>query len=205
MKEKISIGFIGHRPKDLWGFDLTVRSYSNLQTKLEAIIMNSLKHYQVVECHSTMDIGTSLIWTQAILRCKFENKGRVKLIVHLVNDDQAKKWKPEHEDLFENLIERADDIIDYDKQPTIQNIQMRNIAMMSQVNIPIILWDGRGKRDSNTWLNLRQLMELNSKIVHIHPQAVSKHGILRYNVNKTKKLFQFVDSDGVIGLELEYT
>jgi hypothetical protein len=66
-KTELHIGFTGHRPNKLGGYDLSVQGYIYLQKDLETYIKRNLDVFDVVVGHSGLALGGGTVWSKAIL------------------------------------------------------------------------------------------------------------------------------------------
>ena len=88
----IHIGFTGHRPNKLGGYDLTQPGYRNLQADLESYIRRNLDVYDTVVGHSGLALGGDTIWSKAILSMKDQYPGRVLFHAEIPMLEQHESW-----------------------------------------------------------------------------------------------------------------
>lgn len=105
----IHIGFTGHRPNKLGGYDLSVPGYMNLQKDLEKYIQRNLKAFDIVIGHSGLALGGDTVWSKAILSMKEIYPDRVQFHAEIPMMEQASAWfKQSDIDFWHEQVERAD-------------------------------------------------------------------------------------------------
>lgn len=109
MKNTIHIGFTGHRPQKLGGYDLSQPGYLRMQKDLETYIEKNLEVFDTVVGHSGLALGGDTIWSKAILSMKDKHPGRVLFHAEIPMMEQASAWfKKSDIEFWEEQVERAD-------------------------------------------------------------------------------------------------
>lgn len=92
VKSVVHIGFTGHRPDKLAGYDLSVPGYREMQDDLEYYIRRNLEVYDQVVGHSGLALGGDTIWSKAILAMKDAYPGRVLFHAEIPMMEQPEAW-----------------------------------------------------------------------------------------------------------------
>ncbi|WP_078598587.1 DUF4326 domain-containing protein [Evansella clarkii] len=152
-KTVIHIGFTGHRPNKLGGYDLTAPGYLNLQEDLETYIKRNLEVFDMVVGHSGLALGGDTIWSKAILAMKEKYPGRVQFHAEIPMMEQASAWfKKSDIDFWHEQVERADFTSVYGSLDGVEEhkrrglaakfLNLRNEGMLDHSNVLLALHDG---------------------------------------------------------------
>lgn len=178
LKDKLTLSLTGHRPKELWGYNLNSDEYKKLEDLLYNLIIAGLEKAEVVECHSGMALGADTVWAQAIVRARSENPGRVTFVAEIPYADQGSKWPKQSKDHFDNLLTHADNKVIYAEKYFGYCMQLRNIGMIDACDYLIAVWDGVIKEKSGTSNAMKYAMENNKKVLHC---PLNLSGFIKYN------------------------
>lgn len=149
----IHIGFTGHRPNKLGGYDLSAQGYRDLQDDLETYIERNLQVFDFVIGHSGLALGGDTIWSKAILSMKEKYPGRVLFHAEIPMMEQAEAWfKQSDIDFWHEQVERADFKSVYGslagrsdserKKLAAKFLNVRNEGMLDHSNVLLALHDG---------------------------------------------------------------
>lgn len=152
-KNRVHIGFTGHRPNKLGGYDLSAKGYQLLQEDLETYIKRNLDVFDVVVGHSGLALGGDTIWSKAILSMKEKHPGRVLLHAEIPMMEQADAWfKQSDIDFWHEQVERADFKSVYGslaghsdserKKLAAKFLNIRNEGMLDHSTVLLALHDG---------------------------------------------------------------
>lgn len=150
MREKLTLSLTGHRPKELWGYDLTKSEYLKLQEHLEGIISGALTKANLIECHTGMALGADTVWAKAIVNMKSKNPDRIKFIADIPFPDQPKAWPKTSQEIYYELVAQSDEQVYYAETYVPQCMQQRNIGMVDPADFLIAVWNGVIKKGSGT-------------------------------------------------------
>lgn len=150
---EIHIGFTGHRPNKLGGYDLSAKGYQLLQEDLETYIKRNLDVFDVVVGHSGLALGGDTIWSKAILSMKEKHPGRVLLHAEIPMMEQADAWfKQSDIDFWHEQVEQADFKSVYGslagqsdserKKLAAKFLNIRNEGMLDHSTVLLALHDG---------------------------------------------------------------
>lgn len=149
----IHIGFTGHRPNKLGGYDLSKPSYMALQHDLEVYIERNLAVYQTVVGHSGLALGGDTIWSKAILAMRAKYPGRVLFHAEIPMMEQASVWIGKQDVAFwHKQVESADFKTVYGslagksdaerRHLSAKYLNLRNEGMLGHSNVLLALWNG---------------------------------------------------------------
>lgn len=166
LKEKLTLSLTGHRPKELWGYNLSSYEYKRLEEILYQLIIKGLDKAKVVECHSGMALGADTIWAQAIVRAKVDYPGQVTFVAEIPYAKQGSKWPKSSQDHLAHLLTHADEKKVYADEYFGYCMQLRNIGMIDACDYLIAVWDGVIREKSGTSNAIKYAKEKNKNIIH---------------------------------------
>lgn len=178
-KTVVHIGFTGHRPNKLGGYDLSARGYKELQEDLEIYIERNLEVYEIVVCHSGLALGGDTIWSKAILSMKDKYPGRVLFHAEIPMLEQADAWfKQSDIDFWHEQVNRADfksiygslaNLSDAErKKMSSRYLNERNVGMIEHSHIMLALHDGTSGGTGNA---VRDAKKRNIPVYAVHPNV----------------------------------
>lgn len=178
-KTEIHIGFTGHRPNKLGGYDLSVQGYLNMQQDLETYIEKNLEVFDVVVGHSGLALGGDTVWSKAILAMKEKYPGRVLFHAEIPMMEQAEAWfKQSDIDFWHEQVERADFTSVYGslagrpdherKRLASKYLNLRNEGMLGHSGVLLALHDGSTGGTGNAVAHAK---EINLVTHTVHPNV----------------------------------
>jgi len=175
----IRIGFTGHRPNKLGGYDLSAPGYANVQQDLEIYIEKNLAVYDIVVGHSGLALGGDTIWSKAIIAMKEKFPGRVFFHAEVPMLEQADAWfKQTDIDLWRAQIDRADFATVYGSLEGLTDaerkkmsgvyLNTRNVGMIEHSDVMLALHDGSAGGTGNA---VRDSKKRNVPVLTVHPNV----------------------------------
>lgn len=86
LKVARSASVTGHRPKSLWGYDLSHSCYIALKRRFKSLLMN----LKCTQAYTGMALGTDTIFAEAVLELK-ESGHNIQLICVIPMSESGKK------------------------------------------------------------------------------------------------------------------
>lgn len=146
----VKISLTGHRPKDLFGYDIYSEDYNSIRNRLSFIIRSSMST-EPVWCHSGLALGADTIWAEEALRFKKDNPKKVKIWAEIPHLAQADAWSSKSaKATWQTIVDNADEQTVYAEEYTPWCMQKRNIGMLDHGDQLIAVWDGTLKPKSGT-------------------------------------------------------
>lgn len=178
-KSILHIGFTGHRPPKLGGYNISTEPYRILQRDLEDYIAKQLEHYHTVVGHSGLALGGDTIWSKAILAMKERFPDRVKFHAEIPMLEQAEAWFRKTDiDFWHEQVRKADYQTVYGSLKGLTNperkkmasvyLNKRNEGMLDHSDVLLALWDGSSGGTGNAVAYGRRT---NMEIVIVHPRV----------------------------------
>lgn len=175
-KRELHIGFTGHRPNKLGGYNLETPAYKALQRDLELYIEKNLNAFDVVVGHSGLALGGDTIWSKAILAMREKYPDRVIFYAEIPFMEQAEAWFKESDIKFwEQQIEESDRRSIYGslaglskedrKRASVKYLNARNEGMLDHSDVLLALHDGSSGGTGNAVKYAKQT-NLTTHIVH---------------------------------------
>lgn len=174
----VRIGFTGHRPKKLGGYNLNTVEYKQLQADLEQYIERNLAAYDTVIGHSCLALGGDTVWSKAILAMREKYPNRVHLHAEIPMMEMAEAWyKQQDVDFFHAQIEQASEstvygsLIEYTDKAKRRSMAIKFMddgskGMIDHVDMLLALCDGSksGTQNAVDYAN-----ERNTHTFVVHP------------------------------------
>lgn len=186
---ELHIALTGHRPNKLGGYNLNTPEYDALQKDFEQYIRVMARKYDVIWGHTGLALGGDSIWGKAILAMKKELPEQVKLYAECPFMNQSDVWfKQSDKDLWQELIDNADDITVYDpdmveykkshtdrenKGRAAQYLQVRNVGMIEHADILLALYNGDATGGTANAVHYAQ--KINKPITIVNPNKYFKN------------------------------
>lgn len=179
-KAIIHIGFTGHRPKKLGGYNLNTQGYLNLQEDLETYIQRLLDAgFKEVVGHSGLALGGDTVWSKAILAMKEKHPGRVLFHAEIPMMEQPNAWfKQSDIDFWHEQVERADfksvygslEGVDENKRRKLASkfLDLRNEGMLDHSDVLLALYDGSSGGTGNA---VKYAKKINLVTHTVHPSV----------------------------------
>lgn len=172
----VHIGFTGHRPNKLGGYDLSLQGYKNLQQDLEIYIERNLEVFDIVVGHSGLALGGDTIWSKAILAMKDRYPDRVKFHAEIPMMEQPEAWfKQSDIDFWHEQVNRADFKSVYGSLAGLDDkerrkmasvyLNKRNEGMLDGSMVLLALWDGTSGGTGNAVAYAKKT-NLETHVVH---------------------------------------
>lgn len=173
----IHIGFTGHRPTKLGGYNINTQEYKNLQTDLEIYIQRNLDVFDTIVCHSGLALGGDTIWSKAALSMKEKYPGRVLFHAEIPMLEQPNKWfKQSDIDFWHEQVKRADEQSIYGsldgysdaerKRLSGKFLNVRNEGMLGHSDVLLALHDGTAGGTGNA---VKHAQKTNLVTHTVHP------------------------------------
>lgn len=178
-KTTVHIGFTGHRPGKLGGYDILSQGYINLQHDLEAYIERNLEMFDIVIGHTGLALGGDTIWSKAILAMKEKYPRRVFFHADIPMMEQAEAWfKQSDIDFWYEQIERADFKTVYGSLAGVEKherrelasklLNLRNEGMLDHSDVLLALYDGTSGGTENA---VKYAKKINLVTHSVHPNV----------------------------------
>ena len=184
VKTVVHIGFTGHRPDKLAGYDLSAPGYREMQDDLEYYIRRNLEVYDQVVGHSGLALGGDTIWSKAILAMKDAYPGRVLFHAEIPMMEQAEAWfkstdiefwhKQIHHADFKTIygsLEECNKISDKKRRDAVRKkrasefMDLRNKGMLNHSDMLLALHNGSNGGTGNAVAYAKEI-ELDMYVVH---------------------------------------
>lgn len=147
----VHLSLTGHRPKELFGYDLSEPEYTSIRKRLAKLINYFVEKDGEVVGHTGMALGADTLYALVLLDAKKHFPGKVKLHAEIPHPTQSAKWPREEDRLRYNYImNNADDSTLYSDEYTPWCLQKRNEGMLDHGDHLIAIWDGTIKPKSGT-------------------------------------------------------
>lgn len=175
----VHVGFTGHRPNKLGGYDLSDPRYAVLQSDLEHYIERNLSVFNTVVGHSGLALGGDTIWSKAILSMKKKFPGRVLFHAEIPMMEQPEAWfKQSDIDFWHEQVNRADSKTVYGSLQGLSDaerkrmasvyLNKRNVGMINHSDVMLALYDGTKGGTGNA---VRDANQLNVPVHIVHPDT----------------------------------
>lgn len=159
-KPVIHIGFTGHRPSRLGGYNINTPKYETLQKDLEHCIERALEEYDTVVGHSGLALGGDTIWSKAVLSMKTRYPERVQFHAEIPMLEQHEQWfkesdvefwhkQAESADFTSVYGSLADRTVQERKHLSAKLLNDRNKGMVDHSDLLLALWDGSSGGTAN--------------------------------------------------------
>lgn len=151
MEKTTSISLTGHRPKELFGYNIDSQEYDSIRTRLATILKGFVLSYDEVTCHTGMALGADTIWADVSLLAKKKWPNKVKLWAEIPHPFQKDAWKSQQARLhYDYIIENIDEKTVYSDEYSPWCMQKRNEGMLDAGKELIAVWNGTLRMKSGT-------------------------------------------------------
>lgn len=132
----------GHRPKSLYGYDLSDPNWIKLKLKLKSFLMETVLEHDTVEAISGMALGVDTIFAQAVLELQEEGVP-ISLIAMVPCLNQERMWRAADKKRYKEILDRADKVIYVSNEEYRRELMMqRNHAMVDSADQVLAVWRG---------------------------------------------------------------
>ena len=149
LKKRIKVMITGHRPKKLWGYDLTHPNYKVLYNAIKRRLLNAVGS-SPFEMISGMALGVDTQF--ALMAAKLSREGYpVELFLAIPCDNQSAKWSAKDMLLYDKVLRAAGAVHYVSTEPYSRGcMQDRNKFMVKRCDKAIAVWDGSPGGTGNT-------------------------------------------------------
>lgn len=152
----------GHRPKKMYGYDLSDVRWENLKNKFKELLKNNSCDVAI----SGMALGVDTIFALAVLELKAEGFD-IKLHCAIPCKNQSCKWAKESVILYNDILSKADEVKMVSTGAYNSYVmQKRNEYMVDLADKVIAVWDGS---DSGTANCVYYAMKQHKEVIRIEP------------------------------------
>lgn len=225
MTKKEVISLTGHRPKDLFGYNIYSGSYNSIRRRLTEILTNKMVTNDEVEAHTGLALGADTIWGEEVLRFKAilseDSKKELSLWAEIPHPLQAEAWKGDKDKATWNLlVNSSTGKTLYSEEYTPWCLNERNKGMLNVADTLIAVWNGKLSKKSGTsnaikhWgkLNKETMLVLRPQDDFIRLDLIRNQGLFNSkdlptvrNKNEMNKLFEnFISSKRSMSTESVY-
>lgn len=163
------IGFTGHRPDKLYGYDLFDKKYGILyNTLLDLLKTNFNKIDKVI-------VGGALGFDQLACEVVHDNFPTIEIILAIPCPNFGSNWSQEHKVILNDQRKYCNEImISTNNDQYIHNLHLRNDYIINNSDIIISCWNGEGK--GGTVSAIRKALNRGLSVYNIQP--------VTYNISK---------------------
>ena len=138
----------GHRPKSLpWGYNENNLSCINFKNKIR-IVFEKLINDGFTTFLTGMAEGFDMIGTEILLELKKKHNLQIIAIVPCL--EQEKKWKPNQQIRYRQILQQCDDKIILSSHYTKTCMNERNRFLVEHSSICVACWNGKPSGTGNT-------------------------------------------------------
>lgn len=178
---KFVMSAIGHRPNELKQYmgnqnvyDLNNPFWDSTRQTLENAIEDQLqKHPEGLELHSNLDLGSEMVWAQAIANVKQRHPDQISFVANVPYHNQESQWPDATKQLYQDLLKQADQVAyatdgDYNRDAVKQNMQ----AMVANNDAVIAVYDGRDR--GQVVQNVQLAQNAGASVMQLDPQNIAQ-------------------------------
>lgn len=149
--KRTSISLTGHRPKELFGYNINSPEYDSIKRRLALILMGFVEGHDEVTCHTGMALGADTIWADIALLRKNKWPGKVKVWAEVPHPNQKDSWKDKtSRDHYDYIMNNVDGSTLYAEEYSPWCMQKRNKGMLDAGAELIAVWSGCLRYKSGT-------------------------------------------------------
>lgn len=149
--KKTTISLTGHRPPELFGYDINSKDYDSIRRRLGTILKKHTELNDEVTCHTGMALGADTLWADVTIAGKKLWPDKVRLHAEIPHPKQKDAWKnQEARDHYDFILSQADDSTLYADEYSPWCMQARNVGMLDHGEYLIAVWNGTIKPKSGT-------------------------------------------------------
>lgn len=136
-----TIAITGHRPVDLYGYDLSVLEWVTLSKNIEEFLLEKLKEHNALHCISGMALGVDQLF--GLLCVKMKKAGyNITVEAAIPCKNHTSRWKDATH--WEYIKDNADVVtMITDDLYTHECMQKRNEYMVNKSDLVIAVWTGK--------------------------------------------------------------
>lgn len=138
----IKIAVTGHRPKYLYGYDLSDQRWIALKSRIKDFLLDTALEKDNIEAITGMALGVDTLFAQAVLELQEEGIP-ISLICMIPCLNQDRMWRAADKKRYKEILKRADDVIyvsDEEYHPAL--MMLRNHAMVDAADQVLAVWRG---------------------------------------------------------------
>lgn len=155
----------GHRPKDLFGYDMSDKRYLAIRDALRDAVLR----LETPEFYTGMALGIDQIAAMAVLDAKQAADWGITLHAAVPCPGQDNLWRPESRKLYADILARCDRVTMVSNAPyTPALMHARNAFMCRQADAVIAVWDSR-KKSGGTYSCIREAFKKKKPVLRIDP------------------------------------
>lgn len=178
--KKLSV--TGHRPKDLFGYDLCQNEYIKLRSEIDKLVEFAYsRNYRIFISGGAQ--GVDLFFAESVLKLKKEHDD-VQLVMALPFIGQEKMWPQPLQDHYHSILRVADRafLVDEERYMNLENdftnelqeqsfatskLYARNEWMVDNSDTVLAVWTG--KQNGGTYHCVSYAQKWGKPIVHFNP------------------------------------
>lgn len=151
MTKITSISLTGHRPKELFGYNINSKDYDSIRNCLAIILKKYIDEYDEVTCHTGMALGADTLWADVSLFAKARWPEKIKVWADIPHPKQKDAWKNKAaRDHYDFILSKVDGKTLYSNEYSPWCMQKRNEGMLDAGRELIAVWNGCLKPKSGT-------------------------------------------------------
>jgi uncharacterized phage-like protein YoqJ len=158
----LRIAVTGHRPKDLFGYDLHHEGWQWVREELAQLI-EEFSAAGACEFVSGMALGVDQVFAEEVLAA------RQVLVAFVPFAGQDRLWPPRARAHYRRLLERAARVVTVALQGSLQAFHDRNQAMVDHADIVVAVWSGRQR--GGTFHCVQAALAAGRCVVRVDPVA----------------------------------
>lgn len=141
----MNIAVTGHRPRKLYGYNLSAPEYTILKEKFKTI----LKKNKATTAYTGMALGADIVFANAVLDLKKEGID-IRLVAVLPCANQDKKWSKKDQKRYQEVLQAADEVMQLSvEEYSPELMKARNRWLVDHADMLIAVWDGSNSGTSN--------------------------------------------------------
>lgn len=162
------ISVTGHRPKDLFGYDLRHPGYDIMKNffykKFDELALSG--KFTAISGGAQ---GVDQIFAWCAVKWQAKNPGLLHNLLAMPCAGQSSKWPLAGQKSFENLRKRMDEVIVLQEFYTPDCMDKRNQYMVNNSDIVLAVWTGKAK--GGTANCVRYADKVGKNIIVLHPET----------------------------------
>lgn len=158
----LRIAVTGHRPKDLFGYDMQHPGWQWLRGELQRVV-EEISARGPVQCVSGMAIGVDQVFAEVALESAWP------LVAYVPFPGQESRWPPQARVHYNHLLRRASMVYVVCGAPSLDAFFVRNQAMVDAADVVVTVWTG--KASGGTHDCLQAALRAGRPVVWIDPVA----------------------------------
>lgn len=132
----------GHRPKSLYGYDLSDPRWIRLKMELKNYLQQFILEQDTVDAITGMALGVDTIFAQAVLELQ-EEGFPISLIAMIPCLNQERMWRAADKNRYKEILSKADKVIYTSNEEYRKSLMiLRNHAMVDEADQVLAVWRG---------------------------------------------------------------